>query len=106
MSDPNLTQQPDTQAQAQTTPLRCLTGAIISGGLAYLSYSLMVSIATTFARKPIHSDNQFVLNISSAVRTLVVGIIALGTGVFGLVAIGLLALGVQLLFQQLTKRQS
>jgi hypothetical protein len=63
----------------------------------------MISIATTFAAKPIHSDNPMVVNIGSAVRTLVVGVVALGTGIFGIVAIGLLALAIQLVVQQLTK---
>ncbi|MEC4815557.1 MAG: DUF3082 domain-containing protein [Scytonema sp. PMC 1069.18] len=104
MSDKNITQQTDSQGQVAPTPVRCLTGAVISGGMAYALYSLMIAIATTFATKPIHSDNPIVVNISSAVRTLVVGVIALGTGIFGIVAIGLLALAVQLLFQQLTKQ--
>lgn len=104
MSDENVKQQPDIQAQVQPTPLRCLTGAVISGGLGYAAYSLMIAIATTFATKPIHSDNPMVVNIGSAVRTLVVGVIALGTGIFGIVAVGLLALGVQLLVQQFTQK--
>jgi Protein of unknown function (DUF3082) len=104
MSDENITQQADSQGQVAPTPGRCLTGAVISGGMAYALYSLMIAIATTFATKPIHSDNPMVVNISSAVRTLVVGVVALGTGIFGIVALGLLALAVQLLFQQLTKQ--
>ena len=104
MSDENVKQQADTQAQVQPTPLRCFTGAVISGGLGYAGYSLMISIATTFATKPIHSDNPMVVNIASAVRTLVVGVIALGTAIFGIVALGLLALGMQLLVQQLTQK--
>lgn len=104
MSDQNITQQPEQRAQVSPTPFRCLTGAMISGGLAFASYSLMIAIATTFAKKPIHSENPMVVNLSSAVRTLVVGIIALGTGIFGLVAIGLLALAVQLLVQKLTNK--
>ncbi|WP_414584944.1 DUF3082 domain-containing protein [Scytonema sp. PCC 10023] len=104
MSDKNLTQQAETQVQVQPTPLRCITGAVISGGLGYAGYSLMIAIATTFATKPIHSDNPMVVNIGSAVRTLVVGVIALGTGIFGIVALGLLALGVQLLVQQFTQK--
>jgi hypothetical protein len=75
----------------------------MSGGLGYALYLLMISIATTFAKKPIHSDNQLVISLTSAVRTLVVGVVALGTGIFGIVTIGLLALAVQLLIQQLTK---
>ena len=106
MSDQNVTQPPEQRAQVLPTPFRCLTGAIISGGLAFASYSLMMAIATTFANKPIHSDNPMVVNLSSAVRTLVVGIIALGTGIFGLVALGLLALAVQLLVKQSTKQNS
>ena len=107
MSDPNMTtQQADTQAQASPTPLRCLIGAVISGGLGFALYSLTISIATTFAAKPIHSNNPMVVNIASAVRTLVVGVTALGTGIFGLVGVGLLALAVQLLVQQSTTQKS
>jgi hypothetical protein len=36
------------------------------------------------------------------VRTLVVGVVALGTGIFGIVGVGLLALAVQLVIKQLT----
>ncbi|BAZ29728.1 hypothetical protein NIES4074_21750 [Cylindrospermum sp. NIES-4074] len=103
MSEEKTTPQVDNSGQVPPTPLRCVTGAAISGGLAFAMYSLMIAIATTFATKPIHSDNQIVMNIGSAVRTLVVGVVALGTGIFGLVAIGLLALAVQLIAQQLTK---
>ena len=94
--------EPLESAQGKTappTPLRCITGATISGGLAFAMYSLMIAIATTFANKPIHSDNQIVINIASAVRTLVVGVVALGMGIFSIVAIGLLALAIQLLIQ-------
>ncbi|MDZ7959606.1 MAG: DUF3082 domain-containing protein [Aulosira sp. DedQUE10] len=99
MTDPNSIPQ----AEVQTSPLRCVTGAIISGGLGYALYSLMISIATSFANKPIHSHNQLVIRLTSAVRTLVVGLVALGAGIFALVAVGLLALAVQLVVQKLTK---
>ncbi|MEH1843653.1 MAG: DUF3082 domain-containing protein [Nostoc sp.] len=106
MSDQNLTPQTDTKIQVSASPLRCLTGAVISGGMGFALYSLMIAIATNFATKPIHSINPLVVKISSAVRTLVVGVVALGSGVFGIVAIGLLALGVQLLVQELSKQKS
>jgi hypothetical protein len=86
-----------------SSPQRCLMGSVISGGMAFAAYSLMFSIATKFAAKPMTSDSLVVLRISSAVRTLVVGIVALGAGVFGLVSIGLFALMLQLIFQQLFK---
>jgi hypothetical protein len=106
MNQPNPTPPAENPAQVPPTPLRCLTGAAMSGGLAYAMYSLMIAIATTFATKPIHSDNQIVLNIASAVRTLVVGVVALGAAIFGIVALGLTALAIQLLIQKFTKPEN
>ncbi|WP_416666436.1 DUF3082 domain-containing protein [Egbenema bharatensis] len=83
------------------TPLRCFTGAMIAGGLTYAMYSLTMSIAETFANKPLPSGNYLATNIAVAVRTLVTGMSALGTGIFGIAALGLMALGIQLLVQQL-----
>ncbi|MBD2606139.1 DUF3082 domain-containing protein [Scytonema hofmannii FACHB-248] len=103
MSDPNLIQQPETEKNT-ATPLRCLIGSIISGGLAIAVYSLLNAIAISFATNPIHSQNQLTIRISSAVRTLVLGVFSLGTGVFAMVTLGLFALGVQLLIQQLRQK--
>jgi hypothetical protein len=88
------------QLESSATPpslWRCFLGAIIAGGIAYLIYQLMLSIAASFAASPVTSDSLAVRRISSAVRTLVVGMAALGTGVFGLAAVGLFGLGVQVL---------
>ncbi|MBD1932119.1 MULTISPECIES: DUF3082 domain-containing protein [Cyanophyceae] len=105
MTDPTPTQNPVVQpAETPTTPLRCLTGALIAGGMAYCLYLLTVSISQTFAAKPISSDNVTAINIAIAVRTLVVGMSALGTCIFGLVTLGLLALAIQITFQRLTNR--
>ncbi len=81
------------------TPLRCFTGALTAGTFSLLAYRLMLSIAANFANRPVISANPAVVNISAAVRTLVVGMVALGAGIFGIAAIGLAALGIQLLFQ-------
>jgi hypothetical protein len=85
----------------QPTPLRCFTGAVIAGGMATALYFLTASIAETFASKPLPSGNYLATNIAVAVRTLVVGMSSLGTGIFGIAALGLVALGIQLLVQQL-----
>ncbi|MUG94404.1 DUF3082 domain-containing protein [Scytonema sp. UIC 10036] len=106
MADKKLVQPTDPQAQVPTTPLRCIIGALISGALTYGLYSLMVGIVTTYANKPIASNSQLAANIASAVRTLVIGVTALGTGVFGIVTIGLLALAVQLVVQKQTGKQN
>ena len=86
--------------QKPATPLRCFTGALMAGTLSLLTYRLTISIAATFASKPIVSDNAIAVNISAAVRTLVTGMAALGAGVFGIAALGLTALGIQLIFKQ------
>ncbi len=106
MNQPQETSSAASSTPVPATPLRCIMGSTISGGFAFATYSLMIAIATTFANKPTHSDNQTVINIASAVRTLVVGIVALGAGIFGLVALGLFALSIQLLIQQLTSPKS
>lgn len=90
----------------QATPLRCFGGSLTAGGLAFLAYQLTLSVATTFANKPISSDNSMVVGITTAVRTLVMGMVALGTGVFGVAALGLAALGVQLLLKKDTEPEA
>jgi hypothetical protein len=94
------------QQQPTSSPLRCFTGSLISGGMGYAMYNVVVSIAAKFASKPIHSDNEIVVRITVAVRTLIVGVFGLGMGIFGLVAIGLFALGIQLGIQKFRKKES
>ncbi|MEB3310677.1 MAG: DUF3082 domain-containing protein [Snowella sp.] len=89
--------------QKEVTPLRCLVGSTMSGALALGLYSLTSAIATTFATKPITSDNLLVIKIGSAVRTLVVGVASLATFIFSFVAIGLILLAIQLIIQRFTK---
>jgi hypothetical protein len=103
--DNNLPSQP---VKDNVTPLNCLMASLVSSGLAVAIYSLMSAIVQTYADKPAVADNEFVLRITVAVRTLVIGIAALGTGVFGFVAIGLFLLGLQVTFKSLsqTKEQT
>ncbi|MBE9158344.1 DUF3082 domain-containing protein [Nodosilinea sp. LEGE 06152] len=84
--------------------LQCFSGAFVAGTIAVLAYRLMLSIAANFATHPVVSDNPAVANISAAVRTLVVGMAALGSGVFGLAGLGLFLLGIQLLWGRLAGR--
>jgi hypothetical protein len=51
------------------------------------------------------SDNPTVVNITVAVRTLVMGIAALGTAVFALIAVGLLILTLQLMLERFQSPQ-
>ncbi len=82
------------------SPLRCLLGSIVASGIAFGLYNMTTAIALAFANKPTHYTNITTTNISVAVRTLVVGLSALGTGIFGLAALGLLGLGIQLLLKR------
>ena len=86
-------------ALKNATPLRCLFASLISGGIAYCIYLLFSSIVQTYANKAVTSTNPIVINLTSAVRTMVMGIVALGMGVFGVVAIGLFLLGIQVTIQ-------
>ncbi|MGD1900280.1 MAG: DUF3082 domain-containing protein [Phormidesmis sp.] len=86
--------------EAAATPLRCFAGALTASGFSLLAYRLLLSISASFANKPIVSDNPIAVNISAAVRTLVIGMVALGAGVFGAAAVGLAALGIKLLFKR------
>jgi hypothetical protein len=86
------------------SPLRCLVGSAISGALGLGLYSLTVAIATSFANKPLVSDKEIVLRLSSLVRTLVVGVASLGTFIFFFVALGLILLALQLAFKDLQQK--
>ena len=89
MNEPTNLSNPPIAEKLPTTPLRCFTGALTAGIFSLLAYRLTLSIATSFANKPVTSDNPAVVNISAAVRTLVTGMVALGAGVFGIAALGL-----------------
>jgi hypothetical protein len=88
---------PTPETRQMPTPLRCFLGAIVAGVLAYALYNLTSAIGLSFAMKPIVTDSLAAQRISAAVRTLVVGMSALATGIFGLATFGLVGLGIQLL---------
>ncbi len=106
MSNSNSKDKSTTAAEKKVTPGRCIVGASISGTLAIAFYFLTVAIYQTFASKPIQSSNPFVINISSAVRTLVEGAMALATGICAVTTVGLVALAIQLTIQSFTKKSS
>jgi hypothetical protein len=107
LTNPNSTSKPQSSAGDATsasseppTILRCAIGSLIAGGFAAALYALTLSIVQTFANKPIHSDNI----TAGAVRTLVMGIVALGAGVFAFASLGLMLLALQLLIQKFVKK--
>jgi len=109
MSDPTPMSEPQTSKDSLTAlpgPLRCLVGAIVAGVIAYALYKMTSSIGHSFAAKPIQSDSYIVHRISAAVRTLVIGLSAMGTGIFGLASLGLFGLGIQVLIQRLRGQAS
>jgi hypothetical protein len=105
MVDPNQIeiQQPTIatdEVATRPSPLQCLVGMGVSAVLTLAAYSLSSAIAKTFAATPINTDNFTVYRISTAVRTLVLGMTALATWVFGIAALGLLGLAIQLFVQR------
>ncbi|HEY9829399.1 MAG TPA: DUF3082 domain-containing protein [Stenomitos sp.] len=101
-TDAQLTESPETLP----SPLKCLSGALISGGFAIALYFLTSSIANTFASKPLPSSNQTAIQISIAIRTLIVGLSTLATTLFTLVGVGLIAVTIYISVQQLKNRTS
>lgn len=106
----NPTPTPNQDAKASDTvstlpsPLKSLTGTLIAGGFAIACYFLTSSIAQAFANKPLASTNPTAVNISIAIRTLVVGMSTLATAIFGIIALGLVAVTIQSSIQQLKNR--
>lgn len=84
-----------TRIASPTTPGRCLRGAVIAAGLAVAMYALTKSMITVLAGVPMPSS-PFAANISVAVRTLVIGVSTLATGLFSMATLGLMALGIKL----------
>lgn len=98
---PNPNEQPASKKDTLPSPLKSLSGALISGGIALALYFLTSSIAHTFAGKPLASTNPTAINIAIAVRTLVVGVSTLATFVFSFIAVGLVAVAIVVTAQQL-----
>jgi len=100
----------NTETEITLTPsqtiLRGLTGSLVAATLSAGLYGLTSRIAVSFASKPIANPNITAQNIGAAVRTLVLGLGALGTFIFGFAALGLFLLALQTLFQQLFGRSS
>ncbi len=106
MTDQNQTVSTPQTDLKKVHPLRCLTGALTAGGFAFVLYLLTASVAQTLAQTPIRSGNEYAMRIAAAVRTLVIGMCALGTGVFAIASLGLLALMVQIIIQRWQQRDT
>jgi Protein of unknown function (DUF3082) len=83
------------------SPLQSLTGAFMAAAMGLLLYRLTTSIVESFAAHPTASHNTIAINLSAAVRTLVVGLATMATGIFAFVTLGLVALAVQAGIQRL-----
>ena len=91
---------PIDSGKKEITPLRCLFSSIISASISFCLYLLLNSIVQGFAAKTVTSSNPLVIKLTSAVRTMIMGVTALGMGVTGLIAIGIFLLGIQVMFQK------
>jgi Protein of unknown function (DUF3082) len=96
----------DPPSSPEVTPWRCFMGSLISGGFGFFLYQLTLSIATTFAAKPLVQKSYLATNIGIAVRTLVVGACSLATFIFSMAAVGLVLLGIQTVFRKAENKTS
>lgn len=92
---------PSLTKREMPSPLRSLTGALMAAVMGLLLYRLTTSIIQSFAAHPTVSGNTIVVNLSAAIRTLVVGLATMATGIFAFVTLGLIALAVQAAIQKL-----
>ena len=91
---------PEQPVKKPITLFDCWSGSAVAGGIAYGAYLMTANIIGRFAAKPLPTDMAYLArSIGVAVRTLVMGISAMATFIFGFVALGLFALGIQLLFR-------
>eukprot|EP00741_Cyanophora_paradoxa_P008775 tig00001374_g8492.t1 len=72
-----------------------LAGSAMAGGISVGFYYALSAVATAFATKPVLSDNYVVIRMAGTLRSFVVGLMAMGMGVFGAAAIGLFLLALQ-----------
>lgn len=92
--------------KAPTSVWRCVSGSVIAALLGYGAYNLTFKIATQFATHPLVSDNYIAIRLSGMVRTLVLGISAMATGIFAFAALGLTVLGLQITLQKFSPGSS
>jgi len=96
-----MSESPATKKSNPPSIWRTMTGAIMAATMAFPLAKLSSKIAQSFAEHPFTSDNQTALKISIALKTLVVGLSTLATGIFCMAALGLGALSIQILWQNL-----
>ncbi len=101
-----MSESPSTSKSNQTSVWRTLSGALLAAVFALPLAKMSRLIALSFAEHPFTSDNQFALKISVALRTLVVGLMTLATGIFCFAALGLVALSIQILWQNIRSTAS
>lgn len=83
--------------EALPSPLRCWYGTVVAGSMSLGAYLLTNKVIAGFASKP-PTGNGLAIQIGITVRTLIMGLFTMATGVFGLIAVGLFILGLQSLF--------
>eukprot|EP00274_Cyanoptyche_gloeocystis_P006732 CAMPEP_0196668090 /NCGR_PEP_ID=MMETSP1086-20130531/65437_1 /TAXON_ID=77921 /ORGANISM="Cyanoptyche gloeocystis , Strain SAG4.97" /LENGTH=253 /DNA_ID=CAMNT_0042005475 /DNA_START=164 /DNA_END=925 /DNA_ORIENTATION=- len=76
--------------------LSCLAGSSISGVMGYYLLQGTISIGSRFAAQPVSWDSYTVHNITTAVRTAILGGVAMFTGVFLFSSVGLFLLALQI----------
>ncbi|OKH18654.1 hypothetical protein NIES208_05205 [[Limnothrix rosea] IAM M-220] len=87
------------------SPLRCWSGTAVASSMSFAAFLVTRKVITNFASTP-PTGNDLALRIAITVRTLVVGVLTMATGVFGLIALGLLLLGVKSLLESLKNPES
>ena len=84
--------------EVEKGPLSFLTGSITSLILFIAFYKLSIAISVYFTTHKPTNDSEIVLNISSSLNTLVIGLSFLATFSFGFIGLGLFIVFVRSFF--------
>lgn len=79
-------------------PVVAITGSLFALAAAWGLWTLTQFLADYFAMHPIDESIYFVARLSSVFRNVIVGLVSLASGFFGVTGMGILALGIRVAY--------
>ena len=83
-------------------PLICIGGAIFAGVVSAALWSATGYIGEVFATHPVETDFYTVQRLAGVFRNVVIGIVSLASGFFGVTGLGIFLLGIRVAYGVLT----
>ena len=83
-------------------PLICIGGAIFAGVVSAALWSATGYIGEVFATHPVETDFYTIQRLAGVFRNVVIGIVSLASGFFGVTGLGIFLLGIRVAYGVLT----